>query len=452
MHPVLKCFSYSLFIDFELLQAELRVNEAWVRMLARAKLMTSTEAARLLRGLRAIAREFQKRDPHAPIKAQFLNRYEDVHTLIQGELEKRVGSVAKKLHTGRSRNDLVVTSTRVYLRDKVINIQNRIRKIEKALLRLAKKAEGAIVAGMTHLKYAQPVLFAHHLLAYIEMLEEDYGRLEDSLKRIDVLPLGAAALAGSGLAIDQKFLQRSLGFSKIAANSLAAVSDRAFLTEAVSHLALLWVHLSRLSEDFVLWNSEPFGYIELDDAFSTGSSLMPQKKNPDVFELTRARSAAIFGHLQSLLTLQKGLPLAYNRDLQEDKPALFDAVRKTELVLDVLSLTIESARLNPEAMARSLEDDNLYATDLLDYLIRKGVASSEAHAVVGKVVHYAAEQDRSLRELSLAEWRRFSHEFGADVERVFDARRSVSSKTTIGSTHPVRVKNEIRKWGRELSA
>ncbi|MDA9101419.1 argininosuccinate lyase, partial [Omnitrophica bacterium] len=291
---------------------------------------------------------------------------------------------------------------------------------------------------------------AHHLLAYVEMLEEDKERILDVRKRIDVLPLGSAALGGSSLPLDQKFLAQKLKFSKISTNSMAAVSDRAVLTEFLCHLAVLWMHLSRLSEDFILWNSEAFHYIELDDAFSTGSSLMPQKKNPDVFELIRARSAVVFGAVQTLLSVQKGLPLAYNRDLQEDKPCLFDAILKTERALDVLAPTLETMILHPEFMESSVQDDCLFATDILEYLVRKGIAFAEAHEVVGKIVRYASESEKPIRELSVQQWEKFHPGFDDAVYELFEPAVSVEAKKTIGSTNPTHVKSQITFWKQRL--
>jgi argininosuccinate lyase len=452
MHPLLKCFSYSLFADYRLLEAELCVDEAWVKMLARVGLLTRTESRKLQRALKTIGKELGLKDPHDTVERKYLNRYEDIHTLIQAKLEEKVGGLAKKIHAGRSRNDLVVTSTKVYLRDKIAAINAKAVHLQSALVGCAEKVGGTAVAGMTHLKKAQPVLLAHHLLAYVEMLDEDRSRLEDAKKRIDVLPLGSGALAGSSLPIDREFLAEELGFSKIARNSMAAVSDRAFLTEFMSHLAILWMHLSRLADDFILWNSEPFHYVELDDAFATGSSLMPHKKNPDVFELIRGRSAVIFGYLQSLLVVQKGLPLTYNRDLQEDKPGVFDAISKTELACEVLALTLESVTFNPQALAESVQDDHLFATDILEYLVKKGVPFREAHETVGKAVAYALEMQKPLSDLSVKEWKRFSKVFGMDISDLFDAQTSVKAKKTIGSTNPFMVQREISKWKRLLHA
>lgn len=450
MHPVLKCFSYSLYVDHHLFDAEIRVDIAWVKMLRRAGFLSVGEAASLTRGLGRLGKKFEDRDPHSRLPEKWRNQYEDVHTLIQTELEKLAGPAAKKIHTGRSRNDLVVTSTRLYLKDKIAEIDLRIRGLQSALISLAEKAGSSVIAGMTHLRKAQPVLMAHHLLAYVEMLEEDRERILDAAKRVDVLALGSAALAGSSLPIDQAFLARELGFSKIAPNSMAATADRAFIAEVIGALAILWMHLARLSEDFILWNNEAFGYIELDDAFATGSSLMPQKKNPDVFELIRGRSAVIAGHLQTILSLQKGLPLAYNRDLQEDKPLLFDAVNKTDLGLQVLALTIASTSIRPDAMSRSVEDDALFATDILEYLVRKGMPFTEAHETVGHFVRLAAETDRNLREIHLEEWQKASKLIQADIYDLFDAGHSVRAKRTIGSTHPNRVQSQLAAWKKKL--
>lgn len=445
MHPVLQCFSYSLAVDGELFESEIRVDEAWVKMLAKTRLITGVESRKLLAGLRAVEKQFKGK----PL-CEYLKDYEDVHTLIQSELEKRIGNTAKKIHTGRSRNDLVVTSTRVWAKDRLEKIDARIKSAQKAIVGAAKKAGDGIIAGMTHLKKAQPVLMAHHLLAYVEMLEEDRERIADALKRVDVLPLGSAALAGSSLPLDRNFLAKELGFSKVSANSMASVSDRAFLAEIVSGLAILWMHLSRLSEDFILWNSESFNYIELDDAFATGSSLMPQKKNPDVFELIRGRSAVVMAQLQALLVMQKGLPLAYNRDLQEDKSPVFDAVRKTLSALELLALTVESVTFNEKAMEASVEDDNLYATDILEYLVRKGMVFSEAHETVGRIVFYAQESGKTMRHLSIEEWKNFSPKFEASVYELFEPETSVNAKRTIGSTRPGFVKREIVKWERNF--
>lgn len=441
LDPLLKCFSYSLMIDFELLDAEIKINEAWCKMLGKSKVISQTESTKMLKGIRAVAKQLKSAN-----KETLAAKNEDIHSLIQATLEKEIGPLAKKLHTGRSRNDLVVTSTRIYLRDKGAELEDMISLAQSALVNLATKAGDEIIAGLTHLRMAQPVLMAHHLLAYVEMLEDDKGRLLDSVKRMDSLVLGSAALGGSALPLDQKFLAKELGFSKISTNSLAAVSDRGFVTEFVSALASLWMHLSRLSEDFILWNSEAFHYISLDDAFATGSSLMPQKKNPDVFELLRGRAGVVFGHLNSLLVLQKGLPLAYNRDLQEDKPALFDSIYKTQIALELLAATLNTAKFNRHSMQLSVEEDVLYATDILEYLVRKGTAFAEAHELIGRIVSHAFENETPMREIPLEQWKKFNENFEEDVFGLFEPATSVDAKKTIGSTNPTKVKAEIKRW------
>lgn len=445
MHPVFKCFSYSLNVDYELLEAELLIDRAWVKMLAKTGLISASEARTLLQGLDAVEKKLGVMMRNGVPQA-LLAKYEDIHTLIQTLLEESAGPIGKKIHTGRSRNDLVVTSTRIYLRNKITRIQQGIREVQKALTGLARKSGDLVIPGMTHWRKAQPLCVAHHLLAYVEMLQEDFERLTDARKRVNVMGLGSAALAGSSLALDQKLLCRELGFDGVSANSLTAVSDRAFISEVLGALAIMWMHFSRFSEDIILWNSEYLGFIELDDAFASGSSLMPQKKNPDIFELLRGRSGVLLGQWVSMMAVQKGLPLAYNRDLQEDKPGLMDAVKKTELALELLALTVSSISFNPKAAQRALKDDGLYATDLLEYLVRKGAAFSDAHETIGRIVRKAAETDRAVRDLSVQEFKQFSDLFDRDVFKLFDAAESVSAKKTIGSTNPARVASEIRKW------
>jgi len=445
IHPKLKAFSYSLVSDRHLLDAELAVNEAYVKMLARIGLVSRTEKDRILSGLRKIRRDFAGKDL-SPLSGQ----YEDIHTLIQVQLEKTAGPAAKKIHTGRSRNDLVATSTRVYLREKIQCLDQCLREFELSLVECAERAGDAVIPGLTHLKKAMPVLLSHHLLAYVEMLEEDRERFRDNRKRVNVLGLGSGSLAGSTLPLDREFLARELKFEKISSNSMAAVSDRAWLTEFMSGLAILWVHLSRLAEDFILWNSEAFGYIELDDAFATGSSLMPQKKNPDVFELIRGRSGTIFGQLQSLLVMQKGLALAYNRDLQEDKPPVFEAISKTESALELLTLTLRSVTFNRNKIREAVLEDDLFATDLLEYLVLRKVPFSEAHQKVGRLVREAKEKSIPLRDVPLGTLKRYAKEFDQEVYDLFDAATSVKAKQTYGSTQPEKVKREIAKWSRKL--
>ena len=450
LDSTLKCFSYSLYVDGELLPSEIRVNQAYAKMLARVGLIKAAEGRRLVRALDQIGKKFRVKDPHENPLLRYGKNIEDVHTFIQLELEKKVGALGKKIHTGRSRNDLVVTSTLVYLKEKLPLAEKKIGRLQRSLVDFAGKAGKTVVPGLTHTKWAQPVLLAHHVLAYVSMLERDRSRLRDALGRMETLPLGAAALGGSSLKLDPKFVARELGFSKVTENSIDSVSDRDFAAETLSVLALLWMHLSRLSEDFILWNSEAFGFVTLDDSTATGSSLMPQKKNPDVFELARGRAGAIFGRLISMLTMLKGLPLSYNRDLQEDKPALFDSIHKTELVLEALGITISRAEVAEGAKSWVGEDDFLYATDLLEYLVEKGVPFREAHESVGRLVAYAAEAGGPLAGLAIEQFRRHSPKFATDVYELFNPWKSVNRKKTPGSTHPNEVKKGLRQWKKRL--
>ena len=450
LDSTVKCFSYSLAVDGELLEAEIAVSAAHAKMLAHAGLIPRAESRRIVSALAQIAKKFQVKDPHQNPLLPYQGKVEDIHTFIELELEKKVGPLAKKLHTGRSRNDLVVTSTLVYLRKKLSEVDQKIQSFEKTLVDFAERSEKTVIPGLTHLKFAQPILMAHHLLAYVAMLERDRSRLRDARKRMNQLPLGAAALAGSSLSLDPPFTAKELGFSGIRENSLDAVSDRDFLIETLAALSILWVHLSRLAEDFILWNSEAFDFIALDDSVATGSSLMPQKKNPDVFELIRGRAGVIFGHLLSTLTLLKGLPLAYHRDLQQDKPALFDALHKTELALEALSVTVSRTKLSEGVKRWAGEEDFIYATDLLESLVEKGMPFREAHETVGKLVRYALEQGKTLRELSLDEFKRFSSRFDEKVYRLLDPWTSVNRKKTPGSTHPKEVKKWLRYWKKKF--
>ncbi len=449
LNPTVKCFTYSLAVDGELFQAEIQVNQAHAKMLARVGLLTASEARKIVVALAQIGKNFRAKDPHKNPLAAY-KEIEDVHTFIQLELEKKVGALAKKIHTGRSRNDLVVTSTLVYLKEKIALINVKIAGLQKAIVGFAGKAGKAVVPGLTHLHRAQPVLLAHQLLAYVGMLERDRERLLDALKRMQKLPLGAAALAGSSLKLDPKYVARQLGFSGVVENSIDAVSDRDFVLETLSAFSILWAHLSRLAEDFVLWSSETFRYIRLDDSVATGSSLMPQKKNPDVFELVRGRAGVIFGHLLSSLTLLKGLPLAYNRDLQEDKPALFDAVHKTALALEALRVTISGTAVAEGVRDWAAGEDFIYATDLLEFLVEKDVPFREAHETVGALVRYALGRGKKLEKLSLKEFQRFSPKFDRRAYLLFDPWASVNRKKTPGSTHPAEVKKWLRFWKKKL--
>ena len=436
-----KDYSFSLHVDKELLDSDIKVSKAHATMLGKCGLVTKGESQRLVKGLDAVYRELKKAD-----LSKFASEYEDIHTLIQAKLEKKVGSVAKKLHTGRSRNDLVATSTKVYLRGKLDDLGEKINELQKSLVYLGEKFQTFAIPGYTHLQRAQTVLLAHHLLAYVEMLERDKTRFGQILSRMDECPLGSAALAGSSLPIDRNFVAKLLGFKKPTENSMDTVSDRDFILETLSDVAILFVHLSRLSEDLILWNSSEFGFVTFPDNYATGSSLMPHKKNPDILELTRGRAGTAIGNLTSLLITMKGLPLTYNRDMQEDKKALFESIGSSLAALGVLSNLVKRIEVNEEKCFEATSDSLLYATDLLDYLILKGIAFQDAHEIVGKMVQHSLAIERQLKELSFSELKRFSPVIEKDIYQVFNPTKSLIRKTTIGSTNPNLVAKQLKKW------
>src|SRR3989338_5566690 len=373
-----------------------------------------------------------------------INEYEDIHTLIQSELEKKVGKLARKLHTGRSRNDLVATSMRLYLKEKIVTVLEAITQFQAILLTQAEKNRSVIIPGYTHLQRAQVVLLAHHFLAYVEMLERDKSRLLEARKRMNQGPLGAGALAGSGLSIHRMFVAKLLGFEKPTANSLDSVSDRDFALETLAAIAILFTHLSRLAEDLILWNSQEFGFIVLDDQFSTGSSLMPHKKNPDILELVRGKSGEAYGNLISLLVTMKGLPLAYNRDMQEDKKPLFASLHLAANAFSVLNGVVRTLRVDEANCERASKDSFLFATDVLEYLVKKKVPFLEAHSIVGSLVRRAVDSHSTLSGLSFETYLKYSTSFRKDVFDLFDPKVSAAGKQSFGSTKPELVARQIR--------
>jgi argininosuccinate lyase len=439
-------FTSSIRVDHRLARYDVQGSIAHAKMLGRCRIIPAAESRRIVRGLARLLRTIEAGrwtpDPSA----------EDVHTQIQQQLERLAGPAARKLHTARSRNDQVSLDLRLYCKDAVARLSNAIRGLQAALVGCASANRRAVIPGYTHLQRAQPVLLAHHLLAYVEMLERDAERLRDALKRIDVLPLGAGALAGTSLPIDRRYVARLLGFSRIAGNSMDAVSDRDFALELLAALAAAGMHLSRLSEDLILWATEEFGILSLDDAFATGSSLMPQKKNPDVLELIRGQAGWLTGHLTAFLTMMKGLPLAYNRDLQWDKRFVFEAVDGSLEALAVLARLIRRVRVKREALPRLLDSGALCATDLAEHLVERGVAFADAHRIVGAVVAFAERRGRRLRDLRLDELRRFSSRFDPASLGVLDPARSVWRKRSLGGTHPRMVQQAIARWKRRLAS
>ncbi len=439
-----KRYTASVHFDRRLAPHDIRASLAHARMLCTAGILSAADLRAIERGLSRISREIESGRFRWSLEA------EDVHLNIERRLIGLVGEAGKRLHTARSRNDQVATDLRLWLRDAIDAIGELLRSLQRRLLDQAEKHAATLMPGFTHLQVAQPVTFGHHLLAYFEMLERDRSRLADCRRRVNHLPLGAAALAGTSFPIDRARVARELGFEAVSANSLDAVSDRDFAIEFCACAALAMVHLSRLSEELILWANPRFGFVALPDRFCTGSSIMPQKKNPDVPELARGKTGRVAGDLMALLVLMKGQPLAYNRDNQEDKEPLFDAADTLRETLAVFAELIAGLRVNAAAMRAAAEEGFATATDLADYLVRKGLAFRDAHEAAARTVRFAEESGRGLQQLTLEELRRFSVKVGSDVQRVLTLEGSVASRSHIGGTAPARVRAAIRRARKTL--
>ena len=437
-------FNRSFDFDWRLYAADIQGSMAYAKALTRAGIITDDERDLLLDGLSQVRAEFEG-GTFQPTPGD-----EDIHTAVERRLQEFIGPVAGKLHTGRSRNDQVVTVVRFYLMEHLDRLGGLLTDLQGAIIEQAEAHLDLLMPGYTHLQRAQPVRFSHWLLSYFWMLQRDRERLRDARRRVAVCPLGSGALAGHSLGIDREFLARELGFQAISENSIDAVSDRDFILEVLSGSAILGIHLSRLAEDLTLYASAEFAFVELSEAYSTGSSLMPQKKNPDSAELMRGKAGRLVGNLVSLLVTVKGLPSAYDKDLQEDKEPLFDTLDTLELVLPVAAGMMRTLRVNPDRMHAAL-DDSMLSTDLADYLVRKGVPFRQAHNIVGRIVRYGIERGKPLRDLSLAEWQRVWPLFEADVADVFDFQRSVEQKDSPGGTARSAVEAQIAR-ARELMA
>ncbi len=434
-----EAFTASVDFDRRLYRYDIRGSIAHATMLARAGILTQEERDAIVSGLEAIRGEIE--DGEFPWSVSL----EDVHMNVESALTRRIGDAGKKLHTGRSRNDQVATDIRLYLRDEIKIIRDEILRLQQALLDIAEREADSVMPGFTHLQTAQPVTFGHHMMAWFEMLERDRGRLADCNGRLNVMPLGAAALAGTTYPIDRHYTAELLGFERPAENSLDAVSDRDFAIEFSAAAALVMMHLSRFSEELILWSSAQFGFVELSDSFCTGSSIMPQKKNPDVPELVRGKTGRVFGHLMALLTLMKGQPLAYNKDNQEDKEPLFDTVDNLKGCLKVFADMIPAITCNRANMRRAAMQGFATATDLADYLVRKGMPFRDAHEVVGKAVAYCVEKRRDLSELPLEELQQFCGDIGEGVFDLLTLEGSVAARDHIGGTAPDQVRQAIAR-------
>ncbi|MEJ1354211.1 MAG: argininosuccinate lyase [Candidatus Sedimenticola sp. (ex Thyasira tokunagai)] len=434
-----EAFTASVEFDQRLYRYDIQGSIAHATMLTKAGILTDAERDRIISGLEAIQQQIEAGEFNWSIEL------EDVHMNIESALTGAIGDAGKKLHTGRSRNDQVATDVRLYLRDEIEVIRNEVLRLQQALLTVAEREADTILPGFTHLQTAQPITFGHHMMAWFEMLERDRERLADCNKRVNIMPLGAAALAGTTYPIDRHYTAELLGFERPSENSLDSVSDRDFAIEFSAAAALMMMHLSRMSEELIIWSSAQFGFIELSDSFCTGSSIMPQKKNPDVPELVRGKSGRIFGHLMALLTLMKGQPLAYNKDNQEDKEPLFDTIDNVKGSLKVFADMMPAVTCRHDNMRQAAMKGFATATDLADYLVRKGIPFRDAHEVVGKAVALGVERDCDLADLSLTELQSFSSEISEDVFDVLTLEGSVAARDHIGGTAPSQVRAAIAR-------
>ena len=444
LEKIAQRYSESVSFDRRLYPHDIAGSIAHAAALTKVGIISAAENKKIEAGLREIEKEIDSR------KFAWDESLEDVHMNIERALTKKIGEAGAKLHTARSRNDQVALDLRFYVKDQINRTSTRLKKLQASFLKLAAKHIDLIMPGYTHLQRAQPILFAHYLLGQIEAFARDRQRLDDCLKRTDVMPLGSGALAGSTIALDRELIARQLGFSRLSENSLDAVSDRDFACEFTFCLAMIGMHLSRLSEDLIIWSTSEFGFIEFSEAFSTGSSLMPQKQNPDMAELTRGKTGRLYGNLMSILTMLKALPSSYNRDLQEDKEAVFDSVDTVSAALDVFSAMLPELKINRRQMEAAAGDPNLLATDLAEYLVNKGLPFREAHEIVGQLVADSIKKGKKLGAIPVAQLKRLSLKFDVDVAKVFDVHRSLSARQAIGAPSPKNVKAQIARWRKEL--
>ncbi len=442
---LVETFTSSLAVDRRLYRQDLDGSVAHCRGLQRAGVLTRRETSSLIEGLGRVRAELDGG------RFAFRAQDEDIHMAIERRLTELIGPLGGKLHTGRSRNDQVTLDLRLYLREALDGLIASARDFQRTLVRQARANLGVAMPGYTHLQRAQPVLFAHHLLAYVEMVERDKGRLADARTRLNVFPLGAGALAGSNYPIDRAYVAKLLGFSRVTENSLDTVSDRDYVVEVLAALALMMMHFSRLSEELVLWTSQEFHFVELSDAFCTGSSMMPHKKNPDVAELVRGKTGRIYGHLLAMLTTLKGLPLSYNRDLQEDKEALFDALDQTGTALSLFTRMMAAVTVDRAAMERAAASGFLLATELADYLATKGMPFREAHAITGRVVRHCLDQGKDLRTVTLADLRAVSDRFEKDALDVLTVEGAIERRAQVGGTARKRVEARLKALEKALA-
>jgi argininosuccinate lyase len=438
-------FNSSFAFDRRLIEADIEGSLAHAEALAGAGIISEGEARRIAWALNEIRRRAREDKGYLDSR-----KVEDVHSFVEAELVEGIGDTGYKLHTGRSRNDQVATDLRLFLRGEIDALRELIRDLQRALVELAEANRDCVIPGYTHLQRAQPILFAHYLLAYFEMLKRDRARFAEVRSRVNQLPLGAGALAGAGFPLDREMVARRLGFDGLCENSVDAVSDRDFVIEIIGGAAIAMMHLSRLAEDLIIYSTAEFGFVELSDAVSTGSSLMPQKKNPDSLELIRGKAGRVFGHHTALLATMKGLPLAYNKDMQEDKEALFDTIDTLGGSLGVMATVLRNVKVNSARTREAATIGYLNATDLADYLVRKGLEFRKAHELVGRVVMQALERGKPLEDIPLEEYRELSPVFGEDLYATLRLESSLSSKGVVGGTSPERVGEALSRARNEI--
>lgn len=438
-------FTSSISFDKRLAKYDILGSIAHAKMLGKQRIIPLKDSSLIVKGLNSILKDVAsgkfKFDPYA----------EDIHSNIQEALIRRIGQAAHRLHTARSRNDQIALDIRMYMKDEMKELLDLITLLQKSILRFAKNNAKVIIPGYTHLQVAQCVLLAHHLLAYIESLERDKERIIDAAKRIGLMPLGACAFSGTGLPIDRVYVKDQLGFKGLTKNSIDSVSDRDFIIEILADLSIISVHLSRIAEDLILWSTREFNFIDIDFSFCTGSSIMPHKKNPDVLELIRGSVGKIQGDLSSVLILMKGLPLSYNRDLQLDKPPLFDAIDTIKNILEIFTELFQNIVIEKEAIAAKLRDESLFSVDIVEYLIKKGVSYREAHDIVGRIVRDCLDKGKEISALSLAELKKYSQKLDLGVKGILNAAASVNLKTSYGGTNPKLVARQLKSWTARLN-
>lgn len=439
-------FTSSISFDKRLAAYDILGSIAHARMLGKQKIIPAKDASLIVKGLSAILKDVKRG------KFRFDLRAEDIHSNIQDILFKKIGEAAHKLHTGRSRNDQIALDIKMYIKDEIGYLTEGVTSLQKAIIKFAKGNAGIIIPGYTHLQMAQCVLLSHHLLAYLESLERDKERLLDAFKRADYMPLGSCALSGTSLPINREHVKKELGFAHLTGNSIDSVSDRDVIIEVLADLSILSIHFSRIAEDLIIWSTKEFNFIDIDFSFCTGSSIMPHKKNPDVLELIRGSVGKIQGDLSSVLIMMKGLPLSYNRDMQLDKPPLFDAIDTVSDILEIFIALFGNIVIEKEAIAAKLMNESLFSVDILEYLIKKGISYRKAHDIVGRMVRDCLDKGRNISDLSGPELKKYSPKLEPDVKKILNAWASVSLKTSYAGTSPGLVARQLNNWDRRLNA